>query len=107
MSTRTNIRIIGHYGSILLYKHHDGYPSNMLPFLNGYMKRHCHSGEHLAEIMMKESECRISESLHGDIEYYYEMDIPKETIRSFKVYFDTGFKNQKMERIFPEEDIEA
>lgn len=102
MSTRTNIKIVGGIGSILLYKHHDGYPSNMIPFLTKWMKESKYSVEHVVMEMITNTECRPAACLHGDIEYYYEMDLEAQEIRSFKVSSDENFENQRMERIFPE-----
>lgn len=85
MSTRSNIRINEENGTILLYKHHDGYPKNMLPFLEDWLKKSGHSAEWMANQMIEETECEVSAALHGDIEYYYEVDIEQYIITAYAI----------------------
>jgi len=90
MSTRSNIRINEHKGSILLYKHHDGYPKDMLPFLEEWLKKSGHSAEWMANQMIEETECEVSAALHGDIEYYYEVNIETYMITAYKADNSNG-----------------
>ena len=83
MSTRSNIRVIDNCGSILLYKHHDGYPTSkagMIEFLKPYLKKSMKSAEWMAKLLIDETECDVSSALHGDIEYYYEVHVETDKI---------------------------
>ena len=83
MSTRSNIRIIDGMGDILLYKHHDGYPENMIPFLKNYMSSD--SAESTATRLIKCTECKVSVCIHGDIEWFYKVYLTTKEIKIFKV----------------------
>lgn len=78
MSTRSNIKLIDNCGEILLYKHHDGYPEGgpgMINFLTNWLAKSGKSAEWMANQMISETECEVSSGLHGDIQYYYEVNV--------------------------------
>lgn len=75
MSTRSNIKVIDQDGEILLYKHHDGYPKEMMGFLDKYMNGSGLSTQTFANDIIEFTECELSDELHGDIQYYYEVDL--------------------------------
>jgi len=97
MSTRSNIKVIDDHGSILLYKHHDGYAENMIPFLTPYVQGSGKSAEWLANQMIENSEVEVSCALHGDIEYYYEIYVMKNKIKVYKV--DMSDESQELQTI--------
>ncbi len=91
MSTRSNIKLIDNCGSILLYKHHDGYPESkagIIEFLKPYLKKLMKSAEWLAEMLISDTECKASSALHGDIEYYYEVMVETNEIKVYKSSWD-------------------
>jgi len=57
----------------------------MLPFLEEWLKKSGHSAEWMANQMIEETECEVSAALHGDIAYYYEVDIETYKITAFNV----------------------
>jgi len=91
MSTRSNIKLIDNTGEILLYKHHDGYPESqhgIIEFLKPYLAKSMKSAEWMAEMLIKETECKASSALHGDIEYYYEVMIETHQIKVYESSWD-------------------
>jgi hypothetical protein len=95
MSTRSNIKLIDNCGSILLYKHHDGYPDTehgIIEFLTPFIQKSMKSAEWLAEMLIKDTECKASSALHGDIEYYYEVMVETNKIHVYKTAWDSDDK---------------
>jgi len=87
MSTRSNIKLIDETGAILLYKHHDGYPDSehgIIEFLKPYITNSMKSADWMAKCLIKDTECEVTTCLHGDIEYYYEVDVSNNSIAVFK-----------------------
>lgn len=92
MSTRSNIKLIDQFGEILLYKHHDGYPEGgpgVISFLRNKLEKNSESAEELANELIKNSEVRVSSGIHGDIEWYYEVDMVKKKIDVFETSWDS------------------
>ncbi len=107
MSTRSNIKLIDNCGSILLYKHHDGYPEGgpgMINFLKGRLETSMKSAEWMANQMIKETECEVSSALHGDIEYYYEVEVEQDIIRVYKRNWETD--ENELVRSYDKVDME-
>ncbi len=96
MSTRSNIKLIDNCGSILLYKHHDGYPTSkagMIEFLKPYLAKSMKSAEWMANQLIHETECEASSALHGDIEYYYEVHVETDKIDVYEISWDSDNKS--------------
>ena len=92
MSTRSNIKLVDNCGEILLYKHHDGSPTGehgIIEFLKPYLKRSGKSAEWMAKLLIDETECDVSSGLHGDICYYYEVDVQQDMIKVYKRNWET------------------
>lgn len=88
MSTRSNIKVFDELGSILLYKHHDGYPDGgpgMINFLTNFIKQSKGSADVMANLMLERTEVEASTALHGDIEFYYEVDVPAAKVTVYEV----------------------
>jgi len=108
MSTRSNIKLIDNCGSILLYKHHDGYPESehgIIAFLTPFIQKSMKSAEWLAEMLIKDTECKASSALHGDIEYYYEVKVEENKIDVYKSSWDSD--DRVFEGTFSVADIKA
>lgn len=86
MSTRSNIKLIDQFGEILLYKHHDGYPEGpgIIHFMRSHLEKNSESAEQLANELIKTTEVQVSNSIHGDIEWYYEIDMIHQKIDVYK-----------------------
>ena len=105
MSTRTNIKIIDNLGEILLYKHHDGYQEFMIPFLKEYIEKSMQSADWMATRLIKDTECEPSTCLHGDIEYYYEIDFTTpEIIRAYS--YDMNLEKKHFLKDYDKIDLE-
>lgn len=88
MSTRSNIKVKDNMGSILLYKHHDGYEKGMLPFLAPFIKNGMESASHISNSLINNSEVEVTSAIHGDIEYYYVINAQDKNVEVHKVDFD-------------------
>jgi hypothetical protein len=111
MSTRANIVIKDADSKIILYRHSDGYPSGTMPVLNRYLDS-VKSGEYRDNVMQsighlldlgraellecfdgkipeyqkwKHGTLEVTDSIHGDIEYLYTIDLVKKTITTKEV----------------------
>ncbi len=105
MSTRSNIKLIDQTGSILLYKHHDGYPESeagMIIFLKAWLQKSGKSAEWMANQMIAETECEVSAGLHGDIEYYYEVNVETNKVDIYEYDMATEQKHFKESFTAPE-----
>ena len=110
MSTRANIRIKDKDTSLMFYRHHDGYPSGILPSLFEFM-RWVVAGKirrdaiqasgwliilgHREGVTKLEADGPTSWSvgeyepttdLHGDIEWFYDLDLDEAKITAYKRY---------------------
>ena len=94
MSTRCNIKIIEKDQTIWLYHHHDGYPRYVGAFLlakyydkfkdtNNYLDACVIANELIKD--KNDDEFEVTDGMHGDIEYLYELDINKREIRCFEI----------------------
>jgi hypothetical protein len=90
MSTRCQVKIqtLGVESdkeAVTLYHHCDGYPSNMVPLLAGAYKpdwQHGRIGKAASYVVAEDIDGYDIESghaLHGDIEWYYVLEIKSET----------------------------
>ena len=105
MSTRSNIKLIDNCGSILLYKHHDGYPESehgVIAFLTPFLQKSMKSAEWMAEMLIGETECKASSALHGDIEYYYEVNVETNKISIYESSWDSDDQVFKESVVIPE-----
>lgn len=108
MSTRSNIKLVDNCGEILLYKHHDGYPTGehgIIEFLKPFLAKSMKSAEWLAEMLIKETECRASSALHGDIEYYYEVNVETDKIDVYESSWDSD--DRVFVRSYDQTDMEV
>lgn len=77
MSTRCNIKLVDDDSEILLYKHHDGYPDTehgMVEFLKKYIRSSGFTAKLMADTMVELTEVEHTDCIHGDIQYYYEVE---------------------------------
>lgn len=110
MGTRANIRIRDKYNSLMFYRHYDGYPGGTLPTLFKFM-RWVVSGKlrrdairasgwliilgHQEGVTKIEADGPTSWSvgeyeptpdLHGDIEWFYDLNLDEAKIVAYKRY---------------------
>ncbi len=90
MSTRCQIEIIGSERSVLLYHHWDGYPEGVgFDLMQRAKKFKNYTASTIANELVKNNKeddgYEISFCIHTDIEYWYEIDCRKHTIRCWKV----------------------
>ena len=103
MSTRANIKMIDSFGDELwFYRHSDGYPEGTMPTLNKFldlvkkgkirdnvgqasgwliMIGHEEYGSMSVEADWKVGSYEPTNSMHGDIEYLYIIDLDKREIK--------------------------
>lgn len=97
MSTRCNIKLIEKDQIIWLYHHHDGYPRYLGAFLltkyndtfkdkNKYIDAFDLANELIKD--KDDDEFELTNGIHGDIEYLYEIDIDKREIRCFEIGYE-------------------
>lgn len=97
MSTRCNIKLIEKDRTIWLYHHHDGYPRYLGAFLltkyndtfkdkNKYIDAFDLANELIKD--KNDDEFELTNGMHSDIEYLYEIDIDKREIRCFEIGYE-------------------
>ena len=88
MSTRSQIKVRYNNTDILIYHQHDGYPEGVgydlcrrQKYLNTW------NGSEIVNNLIKDStdEYEISYLIHTDIDYWYEIDCDRKTIRCWNV----------------------
>ena len=118
MSTRCNIIIREGKDKILLYHHHDGYPEGVGKDLLNYMQKTCdeHRGvcaESVARELVKNETSRTGLNdngyvpaicIHYDIEYLYEIDTDRCTLRCWSVRLDWETGRYKRRRFIDMND---
>lgn len=81
MSTRANITINKGETKIILYRHHDGYPTETgIDILNKIKRNKTTIGlvsDLLSESYGDRNVYEIASEIHGDIEYNYEITVPR------------------------------
>jgi len=108
MSTRSNIKVVDNCGEILLYKHHDGYPTGehgIIEFLKPYLKRSGNSAEWMCKLLIDETEVDVSSGIHGDIEWYYEVNVETNKIDVYESSWDSN--DRVFLRSYDETDMEV
>lgn len=87
MSTRCNIIVKSEYEEwpdIILYHHHDGYPSGVGYDLFSRLQKINGSwfSDDIANLLVKDTkdEYEITVAIHGDIEYLYTIDCKNKTL---------------------------
>jgi hypothetical protein len=85
MSTRANITINNGDSKIILYRHYDGYPTNTGIDILNRIKRSKHISDLVSDFLTATMDWmtspkklyEITSEIHGDIEYDYEIKVPK------------------------------
>ncbi len=88
MSTRCQIKITYLKREVLLYHHWDGYPAGVGCDLTRRQKKlNTWNGNVLINDLVKDTaeEYEISYQVHTDLDYWYEIDCNRKTIRCWKV----------------------
>lgn len=94
MATRANIKIIGEsYQTTLLYRHCDGYPSELGAKLNDFVSNHgyepIYTDAYAKEIIKSlGDDIEFTTCIHGDISYLYVIDLTKKTLECFKCEYE-------------------
>jgi hypothetical protein len=102
MSTRANILVKDNYSKQWFYRHHDGYPSSVVPSLQGYIKATV-EGKIRSDVSQgsswiivignteygnntpdssdwKVGAYELTDGKHGDIRYCYTVDLDEKTV---------------------------
>lgn len=87
MSTRCMIRIKECGGKIDLYHHHDGYFDGVGQELKNAFSSHGNALETL-NALLSDDEYELTDSPHGDIEYWYLLDFDNGEFSGYHVPFD-------------------
>ena len=82
MSTRANITINKGESKIILYRHYDGYPTVTGIDILNKIKRNTDTNGLVSDLLSESYEggkkvYEITNEIHGDIEYDYEINVPK------------------------------
>ena len=88
MSTRCQIKISYLHREVLLYHHWDGYPKRIgFNLIRRQKQLNTWDGNILINRLVKdiEYEYEIAYQIHTDIDYWYEIDCNRKTIRCWKV----------------------
>lgn len=88
MSTRCQIKIRYCNQDILLYHHHDGYPEGVgFDLIKRQKNLKTWNGDIIINSLVKDrnDEYEISYHVHTDLDYWYEIDCDRKTIRIWKV----------------------
>ena len=88
MSTRSQIKIKYLDREILLYHHHDGYPEGVgFDLIRRQKQLKSWNGSIISNNLVKDTsdEYEIAYVIHTDLDYWYEIDCNKHTIRCWKV----------------------
>lgn len=88
VSTRSQIKISYLHREVLLYHHRDGYPKGVGADLTRRQKElNTWDGNILINNLVKDinDEYEIAYQIHTDIDYWYEIDCNRKTIRCWKV----------------------
>lgn len=88
MSTRCQIAVRYLDKEILIYHHHDGYPEGVgVDLVNRQKRLNTWNGSYIINNLIKDTneEYEIACVVHTDLDYWYEIDCNKHTIRCWKV----------------------
>ena len=88
MSTRSQIKITYLHREVLLYHHWDGYPEGAgADLIRRQKELNTWNGNILVNNFVKDinDEYKIAFQAHTDIDYWYEIDCNRKTIRCWKV----------------------
>ena len=88
MSTRCQIKVTYLQREVLLYHHWDGYPEAVgLDLIKRQKQLKTWNGDILANDLVKDlaDEYEIAFQVHTDLDYWYEIDCNRKTIRCWKV----------------------
>ncbi len=117
MSTRTQVKVTNGEQSLTLYHHTDGYPSYMLPLIQKAWEDFGQGWEGARVYKVASMLCAVDpvvfepldyHDMHGDIEYFYEVDCKGEShhgaepvwkITSYEVVFDFEDKKSAKDRL--------
>lgn len=106
MSTRSNIVLKSKSETIYLYHHHDGYPSGVGVDLMNRFYDLMKSGRmfdiyNISNELTKDEddEYELTNGLHGDIEYVYEIDVVENTIRCWEFDWKTNDKGEEIDLV--------
>ena len=87
MSTRSNIKIVDTNCEVFLYKHSDGYPTGVIPFLKACMNRKVTAIIMAKKLVKMNNTFEITKELAAGIEYYYVVDLESQSVQAY----DAGF----------------
>ena len=90
MSTRSQIKITYLKQSVLLYHHWDGYPKGVgKDLIQRQKKLNTWNGENITNELVKNTRkdngYEVAFQVHTDLDYWYEIDCNRKTIRCWKV----------------------
>lgn len=88
MSTRCQIKITYLDKEVMLYHHHDGYPAGVgYDLVQRQKKLNTWNGDTIINTLVKDKndEYEVACVVHTDLDYWYEIDCNKRTIRCWKV----------------------
>ena len=88
MSTRCQIKVTYLQREVLLYHHYDGYPEGVgFDLISRQKKLKTWNGNVLVNDMVKDAkdEYEVAYQVHTDLDYWYEVDCNRKTIRCWKV----------------------
>ena len=88
MSTRCQIKVTYLQREVLLYHHYDGYPEGVgFDLIRRQKKLKTWNGNALVNDLVKDTkdEYEVAYQVHTDLDYWYEVDCNRKTIRCWKV----------------------
>ena len=102
MATRCNVIVkgksCGKNVKAILYRHWDGYPSvtgeDLLEKLNSCCNGEIYFDSFVNSLIKESTEYEYTSQIHGDIEYLYEIDCCKRTIKVMEVGYDSETMKQ-------------
>ena len=108
MSTKSEIHIYGRGVPIILFHYHDGYPECVGYFLieqvynKLLMRTNKYSASDIAEYLCthpRDAEFELTDKVHPDINFLYEINVPAKTIKCFKGHYKThNYRGHKLKR---------
>lgn len=100
MSTRSQIRVIENGKHFDLYHHCDGYFEGVGSELKDALEKNA-SAFGLIASLMEDEQYEKTDCLHGDVEFYYELDFDENVFKGYALEFSPWREGAKFSDLHP------
>ena len=100
MSTRTQVRIISNRHHIDLYHHYDGYFEGVGYQLKVALSESNDPVSLIEELVKMDNSYELTDALHRDIDYFYELDYDKQTFRGYALRFEPWSREESFDNLY-------